>query len=233
MGRVEKYELDLGWDANLMCYIPYGKSGEAKADRDITEAIIEAIKGEIESEYHKPTLIMGDFNAIPGSLQAVRSSLDEEQWISIDANAAWRGAENSMPTCQTRPTAKPTRIDGILANKTALPWISGFQVIKDERIPTHVVLQFNLDRENLNESRRYEKSLPSLTNLVDQQVAENTKDKQGKDKANIEEAQAQQLKDQIDKNLREANRGLRIYQKANATSGFWRTWSKAVERGIL
>ena len=138
-----------------------------------------------------------------------------------------------MPTCQTRPTAKPTRIDGILANKTALTCNSGFQGIKDERIPTHAVLQIKLDRENLNESIMYAESLPSLKSLVDQKVAENTKDKQGKEKANIEEAQAQQLKDQIDKNLKEANRGLRIYQKANDTSGFWRTWSKAVERGIL
>ena len=69
--------------------------------------------------------------------------------------------------------------------------------------------------------------------MADQKIEENTKDKQVKEKANIEEAQAQMLKNQIDKNLKEANRGLRIYQEANDTSGFWRTWSKAVERGIL
>ena len=114
---------------------------------EMKDAIVEAIKAEIESEFHRPTLIMGDFNAVPGSLRSVKGMLDTNQWIDVGACASWWGGEDGTPTCQTRPQAKPTRIDGVLANNMAIPLIRGFQVEKDEEIPTHAVLQLKLERE--------------------------------------------------------------------------------------
>ena len=72
-----------------MIYVPYGKSGGSRKDRDMTEAIIEAIKDEINSEVHKLTLILGDFNAEPGSLRAVKDLTDNEHWTDVGANASW------------------------------------------------------------------------------------------------------------------------------------------------
>ena len=141
-----------------MVYVPYGKSGGAKADKDLTEAIIEAIKVEIDNEYHKPTLIMGDFNSEPGNLRAIKALLDSQQWLDVGANASWWGGEDGTPTCQTRPQAKPTRIDGIIANRMAIPWISGFAIEKDEMIPTHSVLQIVLDSKAPQEERVYAKN---------------------------------------------------------------------------
>ena len=126
-GRADKYELNLEGKENIVVYVPYGKSGGAKADREITDAIVEAIKAEIESEFHRPTLIMGDFNAVPGSLRSVKDMLDTNQWIDVGACASWWGGEDESPTCQTRPQAKPTRIDGVLANNMAIPLIRGFR----------------------------------------------------------------------------------------------------------
>ena len=43
-GRAGKYEIDMGWEANLTCYVIYGKSGGATKDKAVTDAILKAIK---------------------------------------------------------------------------------------------------------------------------------------------------------------------------------------------
>ena len=57
-GRVDKYEVDLGWEANLTAYVLYGKSGGSAKDKATTEETLEAIRVEIASEYQKPTIII-------------------------------------------------------------------------------------------------------------------------------------------------------------------------------
>ena len=124
---------------------------------------------------------MRDFNVEPGSLKAVHVLLDTQLWIDVGLMFLG-GAEDATPTCQTRPQARPTRIDCVIANNLAIPWISGFQVIKDEMIPAHSVLQITLDRKADKEERTYAKNLPSLKTLFDMKVEGVTKGMQGKEK---------------------------------------------------
>ena len=107
LGRVEKYEVDLGWGSNLMVYVPYGKSGGAKADKDLANSIIEAIREEIATEYHKPTIIIGDFNVEPATLRAVGEMIEQEQWIDVGANASWWGGRTGNPPARPDPKQSP------------------------------------------------------------------------------------------------------------------------------
>ena len=42
-GRVGQYEVDLGWEANLVVYVFYGNSGGSAKDTAIAEEILGAI----------------------------------------------------------------------------------------------------------------------------------------------------------------------------------------------
>ena len=177
----------LGWEANVTCYVIYGKSGGSNKDKAVTEEILNAIKEELASEIHRPTLILGDFNAEPDSLKAAKDLIENDQWVDIGKNAAWWDGESGTPTCQTRPQAKATRIDGILANRAAIPWIRSFEVVKDDMIPTHSVIRLTLGRNASTEKRTYAKTLPSLRKLFENKVNENTKNLKGKERKQAEE----------------------------------------------
>ena len=64
--------MDMGWGANLTVYVIYGRSGGSTKDKAVTETIPEAIKEEMDTEYHRPTIIMGDFNAAPDALKTAK-----------------------------------------------------------------------------------------------------------------------------------------------------------------
>ena len=55
-----------------MVFPVYGKSGGSKEAIAMTEAILQAIRREIRSESHMPTIITGDFNKEPSTLQTVK-----------------------------------------------------------------------------------------------------------------------------------------------------------------
>ena len=90
------------------------------------------------------------------------------------------GGEDAQPTCKANPRAKPTRIDGVVANKAAVAWIAGYNVIKDPMTPTHSVVQLKLKRKAAREERAYAKSLPSLKRFYTKKVRELVGDKKEK-----------------------------------------------------
>ena len=55
----------------------------------------------------------------------------------------------------------------------------------------------------------------------------------GKEKAQVESKEMKELHEHIDKNLREHARQLHVHRLNRDTTGYWRCWSKAVERGFL
>ena len=63
-----------------------GDSWEAKL---ATNAIIGAIREEIDRETYLPTIIMGDSNDEPESIDAVQEMMDEEAWAELGSNAHW------------------------------------------------------------------------------------------------------------------------------------------------
>ena len=50
MGRAEKYQVDLGWERMIQVFNIYGQSGGGKEDIAVTEAILEAVREERDSE---------------------------------------------------------------------------------------------------------------------------------------------------------------------------------------
>ena len=57
-GRAAKYQIDMGWDQNLMIFVLYGFTGDSGQAKLGTNAIIDAIRGEIERETYLPTILM-------------------------------------------------------------------------------------------------------------------------------------------------------------------------------
>ena len=100
----------------------------------------------------------------PNALDATKEMIESHQWVDIGENATWWGGVPNQPTCQTRPQAKPTRIDGILASRGAVPWISEFSVEKHDMIPTHSILEMTLEAKAAIKERTYstKKKLRSL-----------------------------------------------------------------------
>ena len=129
-GRAAIYEMDLGWESNMLVFEIYGVAGGSKAARAATEAILDAIVKEKDKHTYMPTMILGDFNAEPDSLKAIQELIVEEQWTDVGRHASRWGGEDAQMTCKTRPKAKPSRIDGVVANKAAMTWIAGFDVAK-------------------------------------------------------------------------------------------------------
>ena len=232
-GRAGKYEIDMGWEANLTCYVIYGKSGGATKDKAVTDAILQAIKEEIDSEIHRPTIILGDFNAEPDTLKTAKKWIEDEQWIDVGKNASWWKGQDSTPTCQTRPQAKPTRIDGALANRAAIPWIRGFEVVKDEMLPTHAVVRITLGRNASKETRTYAKTLPSIRKFFEKKADEVTKDLNGKEKREGKKREVKNLHELMDANFRKARTQMQIYKAAKNTTGYWKAWSQSVENAFL
>ena len=128
----------------MQVFVIYGKSGGSKGANRFTEAIIDAIRQENDAWYYLATLIVGDFNFEPVKPKTVTAMIEQDQWTHVGKHVSWWRGKDAEPTCQPRPQATPTRTDAILANKVALLWIKGFDLIHDEGIPTHRVLQLRV-----------------------------------------------------------------------------------------
>ena len=74
-----------------MIFALYGFTGDSGQAKLGTNAIIDAIRGEIDRETYLPTVLMGDFNAEPETIEAVQKMIDEETWTEIGSNAEWWG----------------------------------------------------------------------------------------------------------------------------------------------
>lgn len=102
-GRADKHLVGLGWSQNMQLYILYGKSGGSGGKkgeaRDVTDAVVQAIREEINHEAQLPTIILGDFNAEPETLPTTQEMIEEDSWTEIGSNAHWwgGGSRTSQP----------------------------------------------------------------------------------------------------------------------------------------
>ena len=126
---------DVGWDNNSCIYEAYGMAGGSKAAKEFNEWLIDACREEMGGGEGLPHLLMADFNITPLNLETVKELVEDELWEDVGGKAdSWGGVPN-QPTCKTRAGAKATRIDGILANISAIPLIQSFKVENDEQAP--------------------------------------------------------------------------------------------------
>jgi len=235
LGRADKYIIDNGGQKdNIMVFVIYGKAGGTKHAKGITEAIIAAIRQEIGPRCNQPVLIIGDFNAEPNSLNGTAELMDEEAWIDVGAVASWWGGTDNQPTCSQRADAQETRIDGVMANSVAIPYIRGFAVEKDPMIPTHSVVKVYLDLETAGEPRNFVKTLPSLKYMLDEKIAKETESMQDpKERASKAREMRSELHKLMDKQLNDRRHHFKHYRECNDMDSYWNPWSIAVERAWL
>ena len=179
-------------------------------------------------------LIIGDFNAIPSSFNGTAELMEEEAWIDVGAVASWWGGIDNQPTCAQRAGARETRIDGVMANCMAIPYIRGFEVEKDPMIPTHSVVKLYLDLEAVEEPRSFIKTLPSSKSMLDTKIAkaiESIEDK--KEQAEKARQMRQDLHALMDKQLQYRAHRFQHYRECKDTDSYWNTWSIAVEKAWL
>ena len=113
---------------------------------------------------------MADFNITPLGLDTFEKMFEDELWEDLGHVAGWWGGVPDEPTCQTRAGAKATRIDGVLANMWAVPYVKSVRVFKEEMVPTHSVFEVVLTSLNQQTENTYIKSLPSLKQFFIQEM---------------------------------------------------------------
>ena len=145
-----------------MVFPVYGTSEGSKEAIAMTEAILQSIRREIRTESHKPTIVTGDFNKEPSTLQTVKEWKKEESWVDVGEVPSWWGRRPNEPTCHSRQGANPTRIDGYVVNPSAMITIHDYEVDKRELIPTHSILRLELSKSSFKEERTYLRQVPSL-----------------------------------------------------------------------
>ena len=150
------------------------------------------------------------------------------------AVASWWGGTDNQPTCLQRFEVQETRIDGVLVNSMAIPYIRGFMVEKDPMIPTHSVVKIHLDLATAGEPRKFMKTLPSLKYMLDDKIAKaTTGTADAKEKASKAREMRSELHRLMDKELQDRQHRCEYYRSCNDMDRYWNSWSIAVERAWL
>ena len=128
-GRLDLYLLDLGAGHNVVAYVFYGYSGSHSNKKlaKKTNTIIEAIIAEKGRQVQGPCIFVGDLNANPVDIPALKKLLDDKQWHDIGANARFWGQQDCEHTCITGTTKVPTRRDYLFTNSETLPMIANLR----------------------------------------------------------------------------------------------------------
>ena len=100
-------------------------------------------------------------------------------------------------------------------------------------IPTHRILKLTLEGKATVEERTFARKLRSLKDMLLEKL-DNLKEgkNEQEQRKTIKEAQ-DDLKESIRKECEEEKTKLQVLAQAKDTNGYWRVWSKTVERGWL
>ena len=82
-----------------------------------------------------------------------------------------RGTDNEAARHQ-REGAKETRIDGVIANSMAIPYIRSYRVENNPMTPTHYVVKLRLNLSAPEEPRTFITTLPTLKGALDRKIEE-------------------------------------------------------------
>ena len=88
-GRVKKHTIDLGWEDHVIIYCMHGVSGGTPEAIKATDHLVAVIKQEMQHDPSGPKLIVGDVNAVPGSIPAIREMIAEDHWTDVGGKAHW------------------------------------------------------------------------------------------------------------------------------------------------
>ena len=116
LGRASLSMVALGPALPILVATVYGWTG-AMADPDNaarTDALLQAVVGEIKTWPDMPSVILGDINVLPSKLAWFSSQLTQGAWLDIGARASVWGSTPSEPTTMAHNANKATRRDFIL-----------------------------------------------------------------------------------------------------------------------
>ena len=170
-GRMELYGIQLQNKGVALVYSLYGwTTGETNnitAQR--TNDLIQIILQDMNAKPRGPKFILGDFNATPDRLHALRDAIEDQTLFDIGADSMKYGTPNCMPTCQANSKSNKTRRDFIFANYLGKDCVTNFQVCQTQ-IPTHDILRLCIDNQNKNPKPQREVNMPmSFRSVYDNQ----------------------------------------------------------------
>ena len=88
-GRITKHIVDLGWEEHIIKYCMYGVSGGTPEARKITDLVVTAARLEMQLDPLGPKLLVGDVNAIPETILAIKEMITEDHWTDVGSKADW------------------------------------------------------------------------------------------------------------------------------------------------
>ena len=100
-------------------------------------------------------------------------------------------------------------------------------------IPTHSILKLTLEAKAAKEENTFAKQLRSLKTIFLEKVEALTKGKEEKEQREINKTEKKSLKDSIEEECQSEKTRLQVLAQAKDTNGYWKLWSKTVERGWL
>ena len=153
--------------------------------------------------------------------------------MDVGEVADWWGEKPRGPTCRSGSKARPTRIDGILANPLALISIHDFEVERHEMITTHSFLRIEVSKKELKEERQCVRKVGSLKQLFENKMQEAKKDLERREALEKRKEEVARLQEYMDENFRKTKERFEKASKEHDTDKFWKEWGKAVEDAYL
>lgn len=120
-----------------------------------------------------------------------------------------------------REGARKTRIDGVIANSMAAPYIRAFNAEKHPMMPTRSVVHLHVDLNMGDQPRSFAKTLPSLKSVLDKKIAgEGDKIEYKKEKVEKAKQMKRGLHDIMGLHLTDRRHHMQHYTDTNDTDGF-------------
>lgn len=137
-GRLAMYWVQNGGRRAIFATV-YGKTGghEDHEAAQVTDDLLEICVEEFTTHPGIPKCITGDLNAEPEDLPMFMHLTEEMGWLDCGAKADIWGGFTYQPTCKAPSAKKETRRDYVLADPDFGPMVRKFEVITEDKIPTH------------------------------------------------------------------------------------------------
>lgn len=109
---------------------------------------------------------MGDLNAEPEDVHAIKVLLEQHHWIDVGSCASCWGSPDCQATCITKGANQPNRRDFVFASPEAFGLIKSYKVVGEDLCPTHATLSFVVDLKEAEYSTYRARKLQSLGSLA-------------------------------------------------------------------
>jgi hypothetical protein len=113
-----------------------------------SNALYTIVALELAAQGSGPMAIIGDVNADLEDIPALYRLVTEEGWIDVGGRADIWGGIAAEFTCVAPGAARPTRRDFVIVNEALWLQLDHFQVVHQDAMPVHSLLQFRFKADN-------------------------------------------------------------------------------------